>query len=108
MMTMLTDETLMRYADGMLDRSESERIEQVLAQNPRLRRRVQVFRITGSNLQGIFAEHVNAPIPAKFRELLSPSDAKTAPSWLSALASLLHSRFFSPQWRYGTWGSALQ
>ena len=105
MTTKLTDEALMRYADGMLDRSEGERIEQVLAENPRLRRRVQAFRVTGSNLQRIFADYMRAPIPARFRELLSPPDLKPWPLRLSTLASRLHSRCFSPERRYvALWG----
>jgi hypothetical protein len=100
-MTKLTDETLMRYADGMLDRSEAEQIEQLLALTPRLLGRLQVFRITGSNLRDLFADYMNAPIPARFRELLSQPDPKPGRFRLSTLASQLHSRCFLPERRYG-------
>ncbi len=77
-MTKLADETLMLYADGLLAPAEGKRVERILAQSPYLRGRLQVYRATGTNLAGVFDEHMNAPIPAGLRDLLS--EAKPAES----------------------------
>jgi hypothetical protein len=69
--TRLTDETLMLYADGVLDGSEREQVEKALAQSPKLRGRLQVFRKTGRDLAGVFDEDMTTPIPGGLRDLLS-------------------------------------
>ncbi len=69
-MAKLADETLMLYADGLLDAPETERVQRLLAQDARLEARVEEFRATGQNLAGLFDEHVSAPVPARLKEAL--------------------------------------
>jgi hypothetical protein len=59
----LSDETLMAYADGQLAPSEMARIERLLATDPGLRARLEVFRTTGRDLASLFDDHLNAPLP---------------------------------------------
>jgi hypothetical protein len=81
-MTRLTDETLMLFADGMLDRSEGERVGRLVAEDPDLRARLNVFRVTGRGLARLFDEHMNTPIPAKLQELFAGQGA----AWANAPA----------------------
>jgi hypothetical protein len=83
----LSDEALMRYADGLLDPSQEERVEKVLAGSPELHARVQQFRATGHELAGLFDEHLNAPIPARLRDALITPDAKRKPAAKTSAAA---------------------
>src|SRR3974390_1847819 len=60
--THLSDETLMAYADGQLAPDEMIRIEQLLASDPKLLARFEVFRTTGHDLAALFDDHFNAPL----------------------------------------------
>jgi hypothetical protein len=65
--THLSDETLMAYADGQLTSSEMARIELLLASDPDLRARLEVFRATGRDLASLFDDHLNAPLPPRLK-----------------------------------------
>ena len=62
-MTRLTDETLMRYADGLLEPAEEERIARVAAQDPDARMRLVAFQATGRQLADLFDDFVRTPRP---------------------------------------------
>jgi anti-sigma factor RsiW len=68
---MLNDETLMLFADGLLDAPERERVERLVTADPGLRARVDVFRVTGPDLARLFDAHLNAPVPAKLRDFVT-------------------------------------
>jgi anti-sigma factor RsiW len=65
--TNLSDETLMAYADGQLKTAEMARIERLLAADPELRARLEVFRATGRDLASLFDGHLNAPLPPRLK-----------------------------------------
>jgi anti-sigma factor RsiW len=65
--TNLSDEILMAYADGQLKPAEMARIELLLASDPGLRARLEVFRATGRNLASLFDGHCNAPLPSRLK-----------------------------------------
>jgi surface antigen len=60
----LTDEILMAYADGALDRETRMRVEALLHQDAGSRQRVEVFRATGAPLAGLFDKVMYEPVPA--------------------------------------------
>jgi surface antigen len=60
----LTDEILMAYADGALDRDMRARVEALLHQDAESRRRVEIFRATGASLAGLFDKAMYEPIPS--------------------------------------------
>ena len=100
-MTKPTDETLMAYADGLLDPSQRTQIEGLCAEDPALRARLQVFRATGRSLGGLLQDHVNAPVPKRLLDFVSAQEAK-----LAARNGPRRSRFWSrlkehaQTWRY--------
>jgi anti-sigma factor RsiW len=63
--TNLSDETLMAYADGELQPIEMARVKRLLASDPELRVRLEMFRATGRGLASLFDGHINAPLPAR-------------------------------------------
>jgi hypothetical protein len=63
-MTRPTDEILMYYADGLLEPSERQSIEKLLAEDPELRARLQVFLLTGRSLGAQLLEDEDASTPA--------------------------------------------
>jgi hypothetical protein len=65
--THLSDETLMAYADGQLAPVEMARIERLVASDPELRARLEVFRTTGHDLAALFDDHLNAPLPPRLK-----------------------------------------
>lgn len=69
-MPKLTDETLMLYADGLLDTSDRGEVEKHLAEDRELRARLQVFRLTGRELADLLEDHVNAPAPNRLRDFV--------------------------------------
>jgi hypothetical protein len=64
---LLSDETLMAYADGQLTPAEAARVERLLASGPELRARLEVFRTTGHDLSALFDDHLNAPLPPRLK-----------------------------------------
>ncbi len=73
-MVKLTDETLMLYADGLLDAPQTEHVQRLLAQDSRVKARVEEFRTTGTSLAVLFEGHVDAPVPARLIEALEAPD----------------------------------
>lgn len=67
-MTTLDDETLMRFADGLLDAPEGNQVRRLVAQDPKLRARVDAFRATGRELARLFDGHLNTPVPPRLRD----------------------------------------
>lgn len=83
-MTKLTDETLMYYADGLLSPSECEWVEKLLAEDPDLRSRAQIFRSTGRSLARLLEEADDEPAPQKLRDFVSSLEAARAGATASA------------------------
>jgi hypothetical protein len=69
-MTKLTDEILMYYADGLLSVSEVERVEKLLADDPELRMRVEIFRATGRRLARALEEDDGVPASQKLQDFV--------------------------------------
>lgn len=74
-MTRLTDETLMQFADGLLDEPESKRVGRLAAEDPDLRDRLNIFHATGQGLTRLFDGHVNEPVPARLQAFLAQEGA---------------------------------
>ena len=75
----LSDEMLMAYADGQLDAGDRARVKKLVAQDPALAARLEVFQATGHGLASVFDEHMNAPLPdslKRFAERVQPRAAK--------------------------------
>jgi anti-sigma factor RsiW len=66
---MLSDETLMAYADGQLDARERARVKKLIAQDPEAGARFEVFAATGQDLASVFDEHMKSPLPGKLSRL---------------------------------------
>ena len=73
-----SDETLMAYADGLLDPSQRAEIEKLCTEDPALLARLQVFRATGRNLAGLLQEHLEAPVPKRLLDFVAVQEAKLA------------------------------
>jgi hypothetical protein len=56
--SVVSDEVLMAYADGVLDPAERDAVEAVLQRHPECRQKVEKFRATLSPLQSLFREAV--------------------------------------------------
>lgn len=89
-MVAISNEVLMAYADGQLDRTECERVEAVLASEPAVRARFAVFAATGTCLAGHFRKPMDEPIPQHFIDLIERyghatgvAKRSTAGQWLS-------------------------
>jgi anti-sigma factor RsiW len=74
-MTRLTDETLMLFADGLLDEPESKRVGRLAAEDPDLRDRLNIFHATGHGIARLFDGHVNEPVPARLQAFLAQEPA---------------------------------
>ncbi len=92
----LSDEMLMAYADGQLDAGEAERVKKLIAQDPALSARREVFLATGHGLASAFDEHMNSPLPGKLRRFAVNAQPRAAKSaGLSQLAETLRN-FLQP------------
>jgi hypothetical protein len=74
----LSDEKLMSYADGQLDESERAQVGKLVAQDPALDARLEIFRATGHNLASVFDEQMNAPLPEKLRRFAERPQPRVA------------------------------
>jgi len=99
-MIKFSDESLMLYADGLLQAPESERLEQALTRDARLRARLQVFRSTGRDLAALFEPHAATPLPPKLRDIVNGAGPSAAP----APVYDLRKRSAPHSWRE-SWGS---
>jgi hypothetical protein len=101
-MTRLTDETLMLFADGLLDGAEGERVGRLAAESPDLSARLNIFHVTGQGLARLFDEHANAPVPARLQAFLAgqhagPSSVAASDRWRRAMAALSAARMRIPR-----------
>ncbi len=96
-MTGMDDDMLMAYLDGELGPIEAKRVEQALAENPELRRRIEVQQRLRARLAAHYDPAAREPVPERFRAMLESDvialDARRArqPVWqnLAALAATL-------------------
>ncbi len=89
---MLSDETLVAYADGQLDAAERARVKKLIAQDPVANARFEIFQATGQDLASVFDEHMNSPLPGKlsrFALYAQPLPVKTGRSTLGQFADTL-------------------
>jgi hypothetical protein len=78
-MTSLADETLMLYADGLLDHAESEHIAGIATQDSEVRARIEMFRATASgDLGSLFEDYLKTPAPTLGPHV--PSTLETEPA----------------------------
>ncbi|WP_157994842.1 anti-sigma factor [Paracoccus tegillarcae] len=78
-----SDETLMAYADGMLDGDEMRIVETAIRQDPALAARVDSFRETARRVGQLGKaqdDHVPDALIARVRELAAQSQAEAAPA----------------------------
>ncbi len=62
-MALLSDETLMAYADGELDDAARARVEAVLERDPDSRARLKIFISTGAPLAALYGRPMAEPVP---------------------------------------------
>jgi len=75
-----TDETLMAFADGLLDDAQSRAIEQRLAGDEALRQRLHPFLVTGRPLARFFEHSLTAELPDRLVDtILGAAPAPTKP-----------------------------
>ncbi|HEU0060589.1 MAG TPA: hypothetical protein VFR19_11980 [Hyphomicrobiaceae bacterium] len=84
-MSVVSDEVLMAYADGVLDPAERDAVEAVLQRHPELRQKVEKFRATLSPLQDLFRASIGVdrldPLIERIRRGdLAPAQLPTRPS----------------------------
>jgi hypothetical protein len=61
----VSDETLMAYADGLLDDDASARVGAAIAADAALQRRLEPFVVTGPDMASLFNETLMQPVPAR-------------------------------------------
>lgn len=62
-MALLTDETLMAYADGELDTAAKARVETILTHDVESRDRLKIFAATGAPLAALYSVPMEQPVP---------------------------------------------
>jgi anti-sigma factor RsiW len=75
-----TDETLMAYADGLLDEAQSRVLDARLASDPDLQRRLQPFVVTGRPLARLFNDTLTAELPTRLLDTIyeqAPAERRT-------------------------------
>lgn len=92
-MTMFSDETVMRYVDGELDDETSARLEAALARDSELSQRIELFASTRLAAQDALRPLLDEPVPA---ELTAAVEAMAAKAKTSASAAPPGSR---SKWR---------
>ena len=96
----VNDETLMAYADDMLEPADRERIEKLVAVNPSLAAKVAMFQRTSSLGRSALAPLIDVPVPDALRQKSRHRSAehKVKAGSLS-LTAWLQNRM--PRWSYG-------
>src|SRR5262245_1026217 len=56
--SVVSDEVLMAYADGVLDPAQRNAVEAAIERHPECRQKVETFRATRSPLQSLFRESI--------------------------------------------------
>jgi surface antigen len=69
--TAITDEMLMAYADGELDKSERANVDSYLAQSSEGAGRLAVFAATGRDLASIFERPMLEPVPQRLLDAVA-------------------------------------
>jgi hypothetical protein len=77
-MTKLNDETLMLFADGLLEWPERDRVGRLVSDNPELRAQVDVFRRAGPGLARLFDEHMNSPLSPRLQQFVDQYESAPA------------------------------
>jgi len=87
----MTDEMLMAYADGELDVEGRRLVEALLAENPEIGRRLNIFVTTREPLARVFDQPMREPVPERLLQLLAVSEPPAPPAELKrdSLASWL-------------------
>lgn len=98
-MTKFSDESLMLYADGLLDAPERERLQQALMQDERLRDRLKAFHSTGKDLAALFELHAASPLPPRLREIVDGIAQATGPVPVTALGKRAQGPVWRDSWR---------
>jgi hypothetical protein len=83
--SVVSDEVLMAYADGVLDPAERDAVEAAIQRHPECRQKVEKFRATLSPLQSLFREsigidHLDPLIDRIRRADLAPSQRPARPA----------------------------
>lgn len=113
-MALLSDETLMAYADGELDAAARSRVEAILARDPESRQRLEIFSSTGEPLKQLYNKPMEEPVPPHLVALVLCGketvqepvrhivETPRAGGWMAALTNI----FAPPQWAMvGAFGS---
>ncbi len=84
-MSVVSDEVLMAYADGVLDPAERDAVEAAMQRHPECRQKVEKFRATLSPLQSLFREsigidHLEPLIDRIRRADLAPNQTPARPA----------------------------
>ncbi|HTQ00095.1 MAG TPA: hypothetical protein VMN56_12265, partial [Casimicrobiaceae bacterium] len=72
----ITEDTLMRYADGELEPADRAEVEAAIRADAALGRRVEAFRAQRARLAKAFAPVLNEPVPDRLRQILEPPSAQ--------------------------------
>jgi anti-sigma factor RsiW len=96
----VNDETLMAYADDMLEPADRERIEKLVRSDPSLAAKVAMFQRTSSLAEAALAPLIDVPVPDALLANVTAqiSEHKAMASSLS-LTAWLQNRL--PRWGYG-------
>lgn len=106
-MALLTDETLMAYADGELDAAARARVETILERDQESRARLEIFTATGAPLAALYGKPMTEPVPSHLVALVL-GEKKTERSFVRPaarkrryagnFADALRMMFAGPQW----------
>jgi hypothetical protein len=66
----VTDEMLMAYADGALSPLARAKVEAFLQAHPEARRRIEIFRATGTPLSRLYGRPMAEPVPAYLKDFV--------------------------------------
>lgn len=105
-MAALTDEILMAYADGILDNDAQAWVETQLPTDEESRRRVEIFRATGTRLAQLYSKPMLEPVPSHLVDFVlqygKDSTASTKPPRSKAIPIAWHEKLISRR----TWEKA--
>lgn len=74
----VSDETLMAFADGELSPAERALVEAVLARDPDLRKRLEIFEVTGRRISAAFSARLSEPLPQHLVDCVMNNTATSA------------------------------
>jgi hypothetical protein len=88
-MTVVSDETLMAYADGELSTEETRQLDALLDKSPELRARLEPFALTGSSLADVFDQPMREPVPERLLALIEGHKSSKPPRTASASSPVI-------------------